>query len=132
MAVCGELVGGDERKLVDLYRKLSAPDQATLLAFAEFLGRRIISEGVEDSTRPSEQPLDPLDIPRPNNERVVAAVKRLSRTYPMLNKNKMLGETSTLVTAHIMQGREAAAVIDDLESLFRREYALLVAVKGSS
>ena len=131
MAVCGELVGGDERKLVDLFRKLSAPDQAALLAFAEFLGRRIISEGAEDSTRPSEQSLEPLDIPRPNNERVVAAVKRLSRTYPMLNKNKMLGETSTLVTAHIMQGREAAAVIDDLESLFRREYDSLVAVKGS-
>ena len=124
-------MSSDEQKLVDLFRKLSAPDQAALLAFAEFLGRRIISEGAEDSTRPSEQSLEPLDIPRPNNERVVAAVKRLSRTYPMLSKNKMLGETSTLVTAHIMQGREAAAVIDDLESLFRREYDSLVAVKGS-
>ena len=131
MAACGEPVSSDEQKLVDLFRKLSAPDQAALLAFAEFLGRRIISEGAEDSTRPSEQSLEPLDIPRPNNERVVAAVKRLSRTYPMLSKNKMLGETSTLVTAHIMQGREAAAVIDDLESLFRREYDSLVAVKGS-
>lgn len=132
MAACGELVGGDEQKLVDLFRKLSAPDQATLLAFAEFLGRRIISDGVEDSTRPSEQPLEPLDIPRPSNERVVAAVKRLSRTFPMLNKNKMLGETSTLVTAHIIQGRDAAAVIDELEALFRREYDLWVAAQDST
>ena len=40
----------------------------------------------------------------------------------MLDKAKMLHESSTLMTQHVMQGRAAADVIDDLEAVFRRYY----------
>jgi hypothetical protein len=53
---------------------------------------------------------------------VVAAIKRLSQTYFMLDKTRMLGHTSGLMTQHIMAGREAREVIDELEAIFRREY----------
>jgi hypothetical protein len=34
----------------------------------------------------------------------------------------MLNETSGLMTEHLMQGRPAPEVIDELEALFRRHY----------
>jgi hypothetical protein len=40
----------------------------------------------------------------------------------MLDKTKMLGVTSDLVTQHIVQGRDAAEVIDELERLFEAHY----------
>ena len=126
------LVGNDEKQLVGMFHKMSALDQVALLAFAEFLSQRAVPNAVAIPVPEVEELLEPVDIPRPKDERVVAAVKRLSRTYPMLNKNKMLGDTSTLMTGHIMQGREAKEVIDELESLFRREYELLKSETGSS
>ena len=62
-----------------------------------------------------------------SQESVVQAVKRLSETYPMLDKGKMLGETADLVAQHIVQGRDAAEVIDELERVFRRFYDELMA-----
>ncbi len=126
------LVGNDEKQLVGLFLKMSALDQVALLAFADFLSQRAVPNEVAVPAPEVEELLEPVDIPRPKDERVVAAVKRLSRTYPMLNKNKMLGDTSTLMTGHIMQGRKAKEVIDELESLFRREYELLKSETGSS
>lgn len=103
-----------EKQLLDLYRQLPADDRKTLLDFASFLVERA----------PDEDPLptSPMAIPRPAEESVVAALKRLSATYPMLDKAKMLHESSTLMTQHVMQGRAAADVIDDLEAVFRRYY----------
>ncbi|MEE8428779.1 MAG: Crp/Fnr family transcriptional regulator [Gammaproteobacteria bacterium] len=121
-----------EQRLVGLFLRLSAMDQAALLAFAEFLNQRVVLNVAAIPVPEVEELLEPLDIPRPKDERVVAAVKRLSKTYPMLDKNKMLGDTSTLMTAHVMQGKEAAEVVDELESLFRREYELLKSETGSS
>ena len=37
----------------------------------------------------------------------------------------MLGATSDLVTQHIMQGREASDVIDELEQVFTDQYQQL-------
>lgn len=125
-------MGSSEQQLVGLFLKLSALDQVTLLTFAEFLSQRAGPNVVATPVPKVEELLEPVDIARPKDERVVAAIKRLSQTYPMLNKNKMLGETSTLVTAHIMQGREAEEVVDELESIFRREYELLKSETGSS
>lgn len=64
----------------------------------------------------------PADIPRPESESVVAAIRRLSQTFPMLDKEALLHETSALMTAHLMQGRGAVEVIDELEIVFRRHY----------
>ena len=108
---------------------LSAVDQAAVISFAEFLSSRngslsLTVPGFFEPAPPVEIP-EPESIPRPEDEKVVAAVKRLSKTYFMLDKKKMLGETSDLVTQHIIQRRDVVEVIDELEAVFSREYQLL-------
>lgn len=108
----------DEQRLSRLFRELPKADRATLLAFAEFL----VSRAAPDAQTPS--PRDPQPIPRPAKESVVAAIKRLARTYDMLDRNALLNDTSALMSAHVLQGRSAAEVIDELESVFARHYKL--------
>lgn len=110
-----------ERALLDQFRRLSAEQQDTLMAFAEFLAGRAAPREA------SQQPLPaPRPIPRPAEESVVKAIKRLTHTYPMVERSKVLGETSDLVSQHVLQGRKAPEVIDDLEQIFRRHYERLV------
>jgi hypothetical protein len=112
-----------------LLEGLSAADQAAVISFAEFLSSRGGSFPLPVSVHsgpelPVEIP-EPESIPRPQDEKVVAAVKRLSKTYFMLDKKAMLGETSDLVTQHIIQGRDVVEVIDELETLFIQKYQAL-------
>jgi hypothetical protein len=100
-------------------RRLEAQDQASLLAFAEFLASRQTEQKAPEE-RPSEAP---IEIERPADESVIAAIKRLSASYPMLDRSRMLNETSTLMSGHLLQGRPASAVIDDLEALFQQHYS---------
>lgn len=104
--------------MAKLYRSLEPEDRSALLAFAEFLAAR----GAEDETKLSEGPLVPEPIPRPKNESVVGAIKRLSKGYYMLDRSVMLNDTSSLMGAHVLQGRPPDAVIDELEVLFARYY----------
>lgn len=104
-----------EKRLLRLFRALEEPEQDTLLAFAEFLNVE------RQPARPSELPR-PESIPRPDKESVVGAIRRLSKSYFMLDKGRMLNETSSLMTQHVMQGRSAEEVVDDLEKVFRRHY----------
>jgi hypothetical protein len=90
------------------------------MAFAEFLAGRSEERGREDLE--AGTPAEPKSIPRPETESVVAAIKRLSETYPMLDRSLLLTDTSSLMTAHLMKGREAPDVIDELEELFARHY----------
>lgn len=117
-----------QRRLLQVIEKLSPQDQAAVGSFAEFLLSRTGSAGIMSEPVASVPvPIPEIDpIPRPENERVVAAVKRLSRTYFMLDKKKMLGVTSDLVTQHVLQGREAGEVIDDLERVFDEHYRQLL------
>ena len=111
-----------EQHLLELLRQLGATDQASLLAFAEFLcSRRQPAEAAGSST-PQQAIPEPDPLERPPVESVVAGLKRLARTYPMLDKSEMLSATSDLVASHIMQGTEPAAVIDQLEEVFREHY----------
>ncbi len=106
-----------ERRLLELFRSLPEAEAESLMSFAEFLSQRA---GADDSGIP-----EPKNIPRPADESVVAALKRLSESYHMLDKAKMLNDTSMLVAEHVMTGREAAEVIDELEVVFRRHYDAL-------
>lgn len=106
----------EERRITRLYRSLSPAGRATLLAFGEFLAQR----GAEASEPPAR--LAPEPIERPTDETVVAALKRLRRVYAMLDRGVLLHEASTLMSAHVLQGRPAVDVIDELESLFARHY----------
>lgn len=115
-----------ETQLVDLFQKLPAAEQASLIAFAEFLLSRSGAVPVRAPTPPEPVVIpDPVPVPRPAQESVVKAVKRLAQTYPMLDKSKMLNDTSTLVMQHVIQGRDAVEVIDELEIVFERYYAQL-------
>jgi hypothetical protein len=110
-------VSAEERRLLKLYRSLAASDRGALLAFGQFLAQR--GGGMPHAAEPSVP--GPLD--RPGQESVVAAIKRLRRAYHMLEQGALLHETSFLMSAHVLQGRPAADVIDDLELLFARHYA---------
>lgn len=115
-----------ETQLVNLFQKLPAAEQMSLIAFAEFLHSR--SGGLPLRVVAPPEPVvipEPEPIPRPENESVVKAVKRLAQTYHMLDKSKMLNDTSTLVMQHVIKGRDAVEVIDELETVFERYYAQL-------
>lgn len=105
-----------EKKLVKIFNQLATPERDMLLGFAEYLAQRSQTTSVDAVAQ------KPNIIPRPEKESVVAAIKRLSASYPMLDDPVLLNESSTLMSQHVMQGREAETVIDALESMFLRHY----------
>jgi hypothetical protein len=104
------------KRLQNLFRQLTEKDQESLLSFAEFLQARASTQAVVCSL-----PV-PKTIPRPPEESIIAAIKRLSQCYYMLDKSKMLHETADLVTQHCLQGQELQGVIDRLEQVFSQHY----------
>ena len=122
-------MASSEQVLAEIFRKLAAGDQATLLAFAAFLAGRSSSPAVAVNREPVAVP-DPEIIERPSEESVVGGLKRLSKTYPMLDKSEMLGATSDMVATHVMQGSDPVGVIDQLELVFAKHYSDLKARSG--
>jgi len=108
----------ETKKLLGFYRDLPDEVAQQLLDFAEFLAARYKVEAKEISL--------PEEISRPENESVVIAIKRLSATYPMLNKDTLLNETASLVSQNLLQGRDAVEVIDELEVIFSKQYEILI------
>lgn len=113
-----------EQQLTAHFQQLDAGDQATLLAFAAFLASRSPARTVTMKTEPVIIP-EPEIIQRPEKESVVGALKRLSKSYPMLDKTEMLSATSDLVATTIMQGTDPVGVIDELEDIFSTHYEQL-------
>ena len=103
-------------KLAGIYDSLDEDNRRTLLAFAEFLAARVPSKA-------QAKLCEPAPLQRPPRESVVGAIKRLSRTYYMLDRSSMLNETSSLMGSHVLKGRPASEVIDELESMFKGRYA---------
>ena len=114
-----------EQQLSEYFRQLDAGDQATLLAFAAFLASRSPAPAVTVKAEPVTIP-EPEIIERPAEESVVGALKRLAKSYPMLDKTEMLSATSDLVATTIMQGTDPVGVIDELEEIFSTHYQQLV------
>lgn len=116
MLTPGPTSSPEERRLLRLFRALSGPDRETLLRFAEFL--------TQSPQKPSEtrEVVEPQPLPRPPEETVIAAIRRLSQTYTMLDRGPMFTQTSALMSAHLLQGRAAREVIDELETLFADHY----------
>jgi len=92
-----------------------------LLAFAAFLASRAPPRTVAVRAEPEVLP-EALMIERPRQESIVGALKRLSKSYPMLNKAEMLSATSELVATSLMQGSDPVGVIDELEKIFSAHY----------
>ncbi len=101
-------------RLQQIYRALPHQEQQALLYFAEFLQQN--SEPVEQEKQ------TPLEIPRPEQEKVIHALQRLAKTYPMLKHEQLLKQGADLMSAHLVSGRDAVAVIDELEEIFRNHY----------
>jgi hypothetical protein len=112
-------VRGEEQKLVERFRALNAEQQALLNEFAEFLAQRAASA--------APRMIAPRHEPRPENETVVKAIQRLARTYPMLDRRKLLAETSRCVEQHVIHGRDANEVITELELIFDQHYTRIKA-----
>lgn len=95
---------------------LSESQQQTLIDFATFLSSQNQSEdGIESL-------LEPEFIEKPEQETVVGAIKRLKKTYYMLDTDVLLNQVSSLMGEHLLQGREADLVIEELETLFEGSY----------
>ncbi len=103
-----------EKQLHAIFKQLSSADQHAVLAFAEFLQTRQIST-------PTVVPIACI-LPRPPEESVIAAIKRLSKSYPMLEKTELFNEVSSLMTEHLLQGQDKKQIIDKLEAVFLRHY----------
>ncbi len=113
-----------EKKLLAGFRDLDPGQQASVLDFVDFLGSRSEAQAPREIAQP-------IDIPRPEKESVIKAVKRLRATYPMLEPGKLLHDTSNQMTRHMVHGVAAVEVIDELERLFRGHYETLLAQRAS-
>ena len=110
----------EERRLIDLFGRLDAAQQEALVAFAEFLVSRMAQPAAGQQGHG-----EPEAIERPAGETVVMAIRRLTRTYPMLDRRKLFDATSRFMTQHALQGRAAEEVIDELELVFAEHYRQL-------
>ncbi len=106
-----------QRQLEQILDTLPEAEQQSVLSFAQFLQSQ-----QPDINQVSQMP---VDIERPDEESVVAAIRRLSKSYPMVDKQSIFDRTSAVMTGHIMQEVSAQESIDQLEQLFFEAYEAL-------
>jgi len=111
------------QSLISIFEDLPEKDQNTLFEFAEFLKSR--------APEPASKITEPLGIVRPEEESVVGAIKRLKKNYPMVSQKEMLNETSEFMMQHMMQGKAAQDVIDELEMLFENKFKITISATRS-
>lgn len=104
--------------LIDLYQALDDSRKKSLSDFADFLYAQ--AEPVLKEVQA------PDDIPRPEQETVVGAIKRLKATYHMIGSMSVFSEASALMTDHMVKGRDVVEVIDEMEVLFEDAFKKLV------
>ena len=102
-------------RLSTLASALPEQAQQTLLEFAEFLSLKYPAE----EPAPEQQI---VAIDRPPEETVIAAIRRLAKTYPMLEKDVLFQQTSQAMSDHVLQTVPVDESIDRLEAVFRTEY----------
>jgi hypothetical protein len=103
--------GRPDRRLLELFGRLDSAQQDKLIAFAEFLAADEPDAGG-----------GPAVIERPDRETVTMAIRRLVRSYPMLDRRRLMAESSRLMAQHALEGRPANEVIDELEAVFARHF----------
>ena len=92
----------EQRRLLSVFDKLDPSARAMLLAFAEFLGQRQTTPDTipaDDATPPQ-----PKSIERPVKESVVKAIRRLSETYYMLERERLLEDSNFPAVAYLFTG----------------------------
>ena len=113
----GANLKNDQKLLLNHFNSLTEADKKSLLSYAEFLSVR--SEATATQAETNQMP---EILARPRDESVPKAIKRLSLSYPMLQDTELLHSCSGLMSDHILKGRAAESVIDELELLFRQSY----------
>ena len=104
-----------EQALLEAFRQMTPTARCTLVDFADYLSRRhpVAAPPV------SEQP---LKVRRPVEESGIAAIRRLGKTYPMLDSDTVFSAATALMTRHVMGQQAAVEVIDELEAMFKARY----------
>ena len=104
-----------DNTLLEIFERLAPAQQDMLISLAEFLAAR--------ANDPAAVPFgDRAAIPRPAEESVRLAIRRLVKTFPMLDRRRLMAEAAPLMARHALEGRGEREVIDDLEALFARHY----------
>ncbi|MEK9742600.1 MAG: Crp/Fnr family transcriptional regulator [Gammaproteobacteria bacterium] len=116
------MADGRRRQLNKVLDQLTSENVALLAEFADFLRAR--------QPEPESDFGEACVLPRPQDESVIAAIRRLSKSYPMLAKDDLFNEASSLMTRHLMHGESAEATIDRLESIFKARYDLWIAERN--
>lgn len=104
------------QQLKTIMSSLDVEHQQAVVDYATFMVQQYRDHPTEDKQQ------EPESITRPAAETVITAIKRLKKTYYMIDTGILLNQTSALMGQHIMQGREASKVIDELESAFQTQY----------
>ncbi|MBF0583710.1 MAG: Crp/Fnr family transcriptional regulator [Magnetococcales bacterium] len=106
----------ERNRLLAAWQRLDREGQRTVRLFAEFLSQQAGEQP------PEPIPQEPVAIPRPDKESAVLALKRLKKSYPMIEADfALLEEASQLVLKKVM-GATDAEVIVELETLFAKRY----------
>jgi hypothetical protein len=106
------------KELIDLYEAMDDERKLSLCDFADFLYAK--AGPVVKEIPPPE------DVPRPEQETVVGAVKRLKTKYHMVESMTVFSAASSLMTDHMVKGRDVVEVIDEMEVLFEEAYKNLL------
>ena len=104
-----------QQALLKAFRQMTPTARCSLVDFADYLSRQhpVVAPPVS---------MQPLQIPRPEEESVIAAIRRLAKTYPMLDSDDVFSAATTLMTRHVLGQQAAVEVIDELESMFKARY----------
>jgi len=106
-----------ENAALKIFRTLDKKDKQLIIRFAKFLH---LEKSTQHESKTSVTA--PVKIPRPRIESVVSAIKRLRKTYPMLEADVLMNEAAEQMTAHLVKGKKAADAIDELEVIFYHKY----------
>ncbi|MGB8436821.1 MAG: hypothetical protein WCE38_21450 [Burkholderiales bacterium] len=99
-------------RLVAVLEQLDETGRRTLVEYAEFL-----------VSRRKVQANPPIVAARPPGETVLQAIKRLNRSYSGLRRAALMQPVGELLSQHMVDGRAAEEVIEDLEALYARAHA---------
>lgn len=104
----------NSQQLISVYESMDEQSRQSLSDFADFLYER--------STPVVKQVPPPKEIPRPPQETVVGAIKRLKSSYHMVENMAVFSAASSLMTDHMVKGRELDEVVEEMEKLFEEAY----------
>lgn len=118
-----------EKRLLAALEQLPEAAQQSVAQYAEFLvqqngGEPAAWTGEAPSAAPAQpaEPEPPQPVEPDPDEGPVKAIKRLRATYPMLERRKLLDETSQLISKRYLQDKPEGEVIAELEEVFQRHY----------